>query len=456
MQKLLHRSGRIFVAAVAMLALTLTACEDTGPTQPDDQARGAVEGRMADDQTSGSLSSRTAGFEATGTQTDFSNHTAAVSRIQSDGSLDVVAEASVRADGSFRVEAVPAGESGLVVHITENGNSRGQAMVHGKVPVNGTVVASPVDGETTVEARVLAELHASGQAEGSANPALVALAVEPESSQSVRAMLGSSANLRAAARGVADFASTYSAALQELDVSVKASTRSDARTAAARTFAQARFNGTAEPQAESQLRQDVRARLMDAGVDLQSQVEATSAAGTALARATANASSEVQLAVARGALAINLGAREDRIGELTSTLQVDGDTRSEIEAGLQQASQAIASAETAAEAEAGVEQALASIEAALESSIAARIPGVAPVDVSEILSGLPAEATLESRLEASSSASATAQAFVSFFADLRSQVSSQVSSLVGSGGGVNGEAVAEFFTNLRGVAQVDT
>lgn len=442
------------LALAAALAIPLAACEDSTPTQPDEQATGAVEGQVAQTAT-GSSAARPTGFtRETATQTDFSTHSAAVARVRADGSLEALAQADVSADGSFRVTDVPAGASGLVVQISEDGQGRGQAVVHGQVPANGTAFVTPVDGETTVEAHVLAELRARGVAPEAINTALLALAIEPRDQQSVDAVLGSTADLQAMAQGVENFQAVYTAVLDELNISVDAAARADAVTPAAQAFAQARLSGMSEAEAERQLGLDVRAALEQAGAGTQAQVEASSAAGTGLARATSNASSEARLDIAKAALEIGLVAREGRMGELTSDLGISAGTATDVQAGLEQALQAIESAQTPAEAEDGVQQAMASIEAVLESEVAAQLSGVTPDDVAAVLDGVPGEAELESRLQNASSPSGIAQAHVSFFSDLRSQVSSQVAGLAGTGGGVNGQAVADFFTSLRGMAQV--
>lgn len=434
---------------VWIAAASLWACGDVAGPADEGAASGTLVGRVeqAAPSTSVSLS-----ISSTSSSQGLS---VAAARVRSDGGLQALAEAAVAADGSFRIEDVPAGERPLVVvATTEQDAEIGRVIVQGAVPAGGSVTVEPLDGKTTVAAHVLSELASMGIAPEAINTAELALAIDVRGEGAADEVIGSAQSLRALAQGVSDFQEIHTAILAELGIDLDAEARLQAALPAVLEHARQRHEGVGEEVAAAARNQAIVEAYAEAGAEHRNQVVALSGAGTGLLRASEVASAEARLDIARAALEIHMLARERLIADALASLGLPAADEVAVQEALQRAQDAIDGAGTLAELEAGVADALAEAEAALETALERELPTQAQQAMQTALVDLPDQVDLESRLETAADASAVAEVYVSFFAELRQAVFNAVAELAANGGDIDGPAVADAFTALRGLIEV--
>lgn len=451
----MRRTRKPFLPLLAV-ALAAGACEsspagvDPTPETPETTQQAVLVGRVEASGASASLvplhsrSSSGAGI------------TVAVARVQADGALEALASATAAADGSYRIEKVPAGIDRLVVVATSgSGAEVGRGIVHQALTLGATATAAPINGETTVEARVFGELVRSGMAREAVNTVELAQSIEVSGKSTADALVQSAAELRALAEGVRARQEAYTQVLSSRGVSLDAGARFQAALPAAVAYAQERHAGAEEKTAEAKASAAVADAYRAKGVDNRTQAEASGAAETALVRAAGVADATARLEIARGARQANLLARERLVAEALAAL---GAPSAQVDAARQALAEARASVAGAGTVEAmdqAVERASAAIQAAFESHLlqSGRIPQTAQSRISTALQGLPSRADLEARLGGATRGGEVASAYVAFLDDLRAAVQSAVNLIVSSGGAVDGKAVADLFTGLRTTVQ---
>ncbi len=197
----------------------------------------------------------------------------------------------------------------MVVATSGSGAEIGRAIVHQAVANGGTATAAPIDGETTVEARVFGELVKAGTPKEAINTVELAQSIEFSGKATADAVVKSTADLRALADGFKTRQETYTQVLSSRGISLDAAARFQAALPAAAAHAQERHAGAEEKAAEAKTAAAVADAYKAKGVDSRTQVEASSAAETGLLRASAAASANARLDVARAALQVNLLAR---------------------------------------------------------------------------------------------------------------------------------------------------
>lgn len=438
-----------------LLVAAVAACGGDGTaTGPDggQQATGAIVGQV--EETTTASASLSPDFSTTSSADASANGmTVAAARVQSDGGLETVAEDEVASDGSFRIESVPAGESGLVVVVSEAGEERGRALLHGSVPADDRAFAAPIDRETTAEGRVLSELRSMGIAPEAINTAELAASIDL-GGEGADQVLSSTDHLTALAEGARDYQQIYTEVLSGLGISLDAAAREEAATDAARQYAEDRVNGAAEESAEEQRNGSIADAYREAGADEEAQVQASSAAGTGLNRAAQQVPDQARLDIARGASEVSLLARERQVEAALSSLNLPTDSADEARAAIDDARQAVDQAQSLSELETGVAGAMDRAQAAMEGGLADRLPSQAQDALSGAFDNVPDQAGLESRLQNATDASGVSTTYVSFFEDLRSAVMSGVQDIRDAGGQVDGQAVADFFTGIRGRVEI--
>ena len=451
----MRRIGVVLIAGVAVTALAACGDDGNGMTDPggDDQVQTAtIDGSVENTTTTASpytdATYATAPASSAGAAQEAA--TAAVASVNADGSLNVLASADVQSDGSFTIEEVPAGNSGLVVTVRTGDDAEvGRVLVHGETEGGATITTEPVTAETTVEGMVYSHLTAAGVSEQVRNTARLALLIRMDES--------TAADVAASAQAIADVASGVQAGAEAMastyaETGADASAQNDALVTEARAHAQARQGGTAADAAHDAFAQAAVSAFASGGADTEDVSLGTAAAATGLDQAMAQASAEAQshLELARSTVDLNLVARE----ELNAGLQSTGETDATATALADARASVAASADVAALA-----QALVDMEAGLESElmtlIMARIPDIVDVTVrSEFQSRLEtafAEADLSAHVEASGAADpdAVAQAIIDYRSELQTAVQAVIDAAP-SEVGVEAEATTSLLIAAQG------
>lgn len=426
------RLGGILVMGLALLMLA--ACDDSSSTGPGDEIS-TIEGSVES-------SSRTSGAQEASA--------VAAAAVNADGSLDVLAEAEIQADGSFTIEGVPAGRSGLVVTAeASDGEEVGRVLVHGETEGGATITTEPINGETTVEGLVHSRLSAAGVDAEVRNTARLALLIRIDES-TVSEVAASAQAIQEVAAGVQ--AGAEAQADGYADMGADASAQNEALASVALQHAQDRQSGVdAEAAHEAFARASVDA-FAQGDADDEDVSLATAAAATGLDQAMALASEEAgaHLELAKNAVELNLTAREELAADLESSDEQSA------------AASALADARVGVEASASpgeIAQALLETEESAEEElttlIMARIPdGVSAEVRSEIETRLQtalAEADLSASVEASGAVDprAVAQAVLDYRQQLRSAVEALVA-VVPDEVGLDADATTSLFIAARG------
>jgi hypothetical protein len=442
--------------------IALAACETTptrlensefpgSPSQPAYAEQGVIVGRI--DGASSSSASRSALLSFS--VQPGAGITVAAARVKSDGTLEMLASASAAADGSYRIEKVPAGIDRLVVVATSGSAEAGRVIVHQAVARDGSVTAAPINDETTVEARVFVELVKSGMPKEVVNTVELAQSIEANGKTTADALVQSATELRALAEGFRARQDAYTQVLAARGVSLDAEARFEAALPAAVAYAQERHVGAQEKAAEAKASAAIADSYKGKAVDARTQAEASGAAETALLRAAEVANATARLDIARAAHTVNLLARERQTDEALATLGVPASQREDATAAYAAARAAVESAATEEAMIQASAQAAARVQAAFEAHTLQnnRIPQVAQDRMKAALQKLPSDAELSARLVNARSGSEVANAYLAFVNDLRSAVQNAVSQVVAAGDSMDGKAVADLFTGLRASIQ---
>ncbi|MCB9764262.1 MAG: hypothetical protein H6739_31105 [Alphaproteobacteria bacterium] len=335
------------------LVLALTTGCNPGTSGPDDDPNNpandsTVQGRVDDGAGQQSLS-----FGGAGTME--AAQTARLSRVKDDGSLEVISETSIDSSGSYSLEAPSSQDRMVLEALDASGEVVAAAILEATAEAEGgAVTATPMDSESTVEARVFVEMIAHGVQKSDVNvvdlrgriDAAMASAVKASSEQGgdAEAQLTVLAEAMWAAQrseemAYADMGLDLSQAdmfMMELDVSQALSAALDAGEPAEISYdaffdaivlvheeagADARTQSEAEAQASFSTRLIVEQRLGSEAADLAEATVVHAAEGEAMLTARAT---EAILASADVTAAVEAHA-EDAAEDLTSDVDAAAD-----------------------------------------------------------------------------------------------------------------------------------
>ncbi len=296
-------------------AAVLTGCADDG-TGPSFGSQAIVRGRV--EQTTPPPSPSGSAPAAPAATSSSSAQTVAVMQVEADGSLTELATAQVEADGSFTVEGVPASRSDLEVVAYHDGESVGSVLIHEESLAGDTIEVEPIDAETTLEARTYSDVRKSSPG-GASTSSELALLVHADGA-SAETAASSQAEIDAVATAYASASSTLTAVYSMRDIALDASERARIVGAAAVDYATMRYGGSGLAAANEAFIESSLSAMVDAGVDLESTVMASAAAGSTF-DAALNGASAVRGALAVQPLQMNLLARERLAASLSSTAE---------------------------------------------------------------------------------------------------------------------------------------
>lgn len=437
----IHKST-MFVALAAMLSLA--ACDDA-PTTPDFDSNqdAAVEGRV--DETTPSQSS--GAQQASGTQAQ----TVSVVQIGASGEYSVLASADVEADGSYRVEGVPAGRANTAVVAYVDGRAAGEVLIHGEIRGGMVIRPSPINYETTMETRAYAKVVAANRTNHTSSSEL-ALLLHASGSE-LESTLASEAEIEAIADGSAEAGATMNEVFADAGVSLDASARSDLLMSAALDFTSDLLAGLSLEVAHDEYAEAAIDAYVDAGAKLETLVMATAGAASTL-DASLEGRTSVRGRIIAEPVLFNLSARARAAAKHRTA--AEGSLAVAVESTLDDARAGVELATTAAEVRGELEARLdATIDAAADAAVdllAADASTTVRSDVRAAAEAALAQATLRTRLEGSANASAAASAM----ADYRASVRSAVRTMVDAAGDASADVdvITELFIAACGGAYI--
>jgi len=420
----------LHLMTASVMAVTAAAC-DTGDDLMGpgaDPSPATVEGRVEEDgSTASSGSSSPPANTAPSAVASGEAATAAVAYVRGDGSLEVLAEADVNADGSFSITDVPAGRSDLVVVARGSGGSEvGRVLVHGETESGAVITTAPINAETTVEGRVFARLKSEGVPEEDRATGRLALLIHM--SEATAAEVAASADaLAAVSEGVKASAEAMNRTFVELNSDLDAEARAQAMLQAAVDHAASRHAGAeVEAATEAFLAAAVDA-VIQAGADAEVVSLATAAAVTSLERAMAQLDGSAGLELARNGLRLNLEVRKQLATLLTahSSESLATGVLADLEAEVEASASLSAMAQAILDAEAQFEEELTSM-------ILAELSGLSATQRAEIEARLDsafATADLSARLETATTVNDVVQAVITYRQDLGAEVEGYLATL---------------------------
>jgi hypothetical protein len=417
-------------------ALAVAACGDDASTNPNGDDDAIIDGRV--EQTAPTATpSGVSGPARTAAQAQ----TVAVVSFQGNGSLTTLATADVEADGSFRIEGVPADREDLAVVAYVDGQNAGGVLVHQRTRAGTVTTVAPIDYQTTVAARVYGELKAMGEASASSDSeAAVFVRVNGPHAE---AILSSGAELMAVANGFATASTTLDEVYAEVGTTIDSAVRTQLMTDAAVAFASSLNSGTSAEVAHEAFAQAALDAFLTAGATTEANVLATAGAATTFGARLASSSS-VRGAVIAQAVRLNLKARERLAADFDGTGQAA--LSASIRAVLASTRTSLAEVTTAAQIRAALDaEGTALLDVMGAGVVELLVPDAAALIKAEVrvLAELAlGTAFLNVRLESATTAEAAAQAIASYRADVRSAVETLVTA---SG---ETEADAEALTSL--------
>ena len=425
-------------------AALLTACgEDT--TGPDMGSRASVQGRV--EETAPPAAPAGAPQRAPGA----SAQTVAVVQIEADGSLTELASADVDAGGSFTIDSVPVGRSGLAVVAYADGEAVGSVLVHEESRAGATIVSAPIDVETTLEARAYTRMRASSSAEA-ATASEISLLVAADGADA-EAAAASETELEALATAYGTASATITAAYEMSGDALDASARTDVLASAAVAFASDRDAGVSASVANRTFAEAAIDALIDAGAELEATVLATAAAASTL-DAGLHQSSSIRGDLAVQPVHLNLLTRERLSASFGSSAEgsvavavadVLADARSSLSLGIGLIDlQALIDGLAVAAVDAGADACVSLIASNAAASVQAEVRARAE------------EAFEAARLDLRLQSATTAQAAVIALADYRAEVRAAVDAMLQAAGNttVDAEALTTILIAAGGGAHI--
>lgn len=436
-------SAARFAALALTLALPIAACDSTptGSSSADDSViAGSIHSSASESPEAAAGSSPLAAQGAADAET------VVAGEVASGGGFHAFAEGRVEADGSFRIEDVPAGRSDLVVVAYGEGDTEvGSVVLHEETRTGVEHRTHPIDARSTFQARTFAKVRArDGGGMGAAEVALFVHADESTASQAA----ASAVEVAAAAEAAIQARIALEAVLEaEGVVGLDAGTRAEMLAELAAERDRARDEG-----ADAQASQEAFvSAALDAYVEAGARAEALALASAAAATAfdaTLETEGEgiARLELARQALLLNLEARQRAVAE------VDGNAfgmKAAVIGALDQTEAAVRTAGSTAELRASLEVARAEGGGEIVSAGTSALAGLGVDLTGEIeseLSSAVAAAALWTEMETAASAQAMATAAMDYRAEVRAAVDAFLETVPSQAqAGVSAEVLAALF-----------
>jgi hypothetical protein len=420
--------------ATATFLLATAACFDDGSgIEIIDWA--TVEGRVEQGTSGAALASGPL------TQSAADARTAAVVAVETDGSLTTLATALIATGGSFRIEEVPRGRTGLqVVARTDAGAEVGRVQLHEKTEAEATFRVAPIVPETTVEGMVAARLRANGNSAAAANSGGIALFVRMGAAEASAVALAD-AEVTAVADAFAAAHAWAEAAASEVATDLSGGARAQLLAEAAIDFAAARHGGQALDVAHEAFLEVTLDAFSSAGATAEGVALVTASEMAAALDASVAAAAGTRLAIARQTALVNLRARERLAAEAGG--DAPGSSGAATASALVTARADIETAATVAEVQAALDATAGEVEAALLEgilSVTGELEAVLAAQVEAALAAAMIEADLAAQLGAAANAQAAAQALADYRARIATAVEAVVA-LLPTGASIDAEAV---------------
>lgn len=408
-------------AAFALTAAVLAAaCSDnSSPTTP---ASGAVVvGRV--EQTAPEGAAYPVANDVIGQAgTQASAQTVAIGTLNSDGTLHEMAQADVKADGSFTISGVPSNEDNLVVVArSQAGSAVGRATVYASTRADATTEVAPITYQTTLQTLAYARLKATGRAQATSAEEM-ALLVRPD--DGAAATILTDGDVDATADAAADASQTITTVFAQSGVSMDASARASLMADAAQAFAEARYSGTASETAYDTYMKATLDAYANAGVAMEDLTEATAGAATTF-DAGLRGKTTARGQLVSDAVRLNLKARERLAAEFQSTDQ--GALAVSIMNVLANTDASVRGASTAAELRASMDAGMTAVtDSTVSATMGMLLPGILTGTMHDNVKAKAQAAAdtarLAVRLQAAANANAAAQAMASYRSDVHAAV----------------------------------
>jgi hypothetical protein len=456
-----RRLGLGLLTAMSALTLALTACDGGDPLAVSGDAIivGSVEeapGPVGAGE-GGAMDVASAFVAPSGTGAAPTEvHTAVVGWIRSSGDFQVAAEAQVEADGSFRLEGVPAGRTDLVVQArSEAGASVGEVLVLAETRSGAETRVHPITARTTTEARVETRLRQTGRAD-MATRADLALLLALDAGAATSSTSG--ARIEALADAFAEARSAFVAHLDARGVGTSSAVRAEAAAEAMAAYAaNLRAGNPVRASHRAYARTVIEAWSTNAEAP-EALVLATAAASHRLSAMVAERIDDPAAAFAaiRASFVANVEARR-ALAEAEAGGQGSLGLRAAALAHLSAVEARISDATTVAELRAGLAAERAQAEGRVAVAVLGELGSLDPAVLLVIdarVRAAAAEAALWSRLEGAATVSATLAAVEAYRTDLSASVATWIDALPASlQGQVSASASVRLFHALGGGAQ---
>lgn len=431
--------GRFKLLVPAAILLVALGCDE----DDDEIGDGTVEGRVeATTQPFANVAAMKFAPQQVGAGT--TAETAVVGQIESDGGLEVLATGDVGSDARFTVTGVPASRTRLVAEVRDEGNDAvGRSIVHIGPDEGEVVPVAAINGETTAEANVFAELRSRGNAAGSIATPEITAKLEFADDAEARAAAVTDSEIDALADAFAAAQDAFLDGLSRFDTDVDANDLQAAGGDAAQLYAALRDDGTGQEEAEETFLEALADGYAEAGLSFEAQSQAGSAATASGVAATGDATAVLavlrgagtQMAAARALLAI---AALTELGASSASTQVVANARTTLDADV--------SAATTVD---DVLDAFAVFQETLLEQLEATVDAQLGIDAAEFLdlqvavAGANLDVTLAAALAVATSTGAIVDAYINFYDALRSIV---VGTLTATGiAEADAELVADVF-----------
>jgi hypothetical protein len=431
-----------WTAATLALMVAGTACDDSSdPFGPGGDSTASVSGSVEPGSTASAPAPAPAPSPQ-GTSAEAGATTVVIGELQSNGSLQVLAEAEVDTQGRFQLDSVPAHRNELVIQArSEAGAVVGSVVLHEETAPGGHHRAHPINARSSLHADVWIASRSGGSSGGAMGSAELALFLDASASGS--APHGhSSATVAALAEGSIRAQQVITAVLDSEGIDLNASARNALLLALAAQRDRDRDAGAGAAATKEAYVSGAVSALAGSTAEAEAMVLAWAAAATAwdaVLEGTAEASARTS--VVREALLLNLRARKAVAG----SIQGDGAAHG----------QAVVSALADLEAQVGAASSVeamktavgafgSSVESKVRASVLAQLTGLPGSIIGSIEVALGAAFTgldLAAGLDTAATATARAQAVAAFRAEVDSAAEAVVEELP-AGAGISAEVMA--------------
>lgn len=416
-----------------LICLALAGCADPmgggcdeDPSAAECQGTSTANGRVTDADGAQTRSFGGEGTASAATQVQ-------ASAIASDGSLELLAEAEVQADGSYAIEVPSSRDRLFLAAVDGSGEVLASAILERSAPPGESTDVTPMDSESSLEAEVLVQMIAEGTAPAEANYADLRARITTEMAIAVRVAEARGEDTSLAVRAMAE--ATIAAQRAEIEayarmgITVTQAELYQAELSASQSLSAALHAGADGESAYADFLAMIEAAAEAEGADEEGRARSEGCASLAF-RATIEArlSAEADGAIAEAALlsAASLEARAQ--AEATRAILEAGAAGGEVmEMGTD------AAAELRAEVRGSADAAAA---ASAYAAFAASVRGEADVSGSVLGTFVGVDLTTEAAVEAAVTASAEAAA--SLDASLQAAIDASLS----ASGAIDPEALA--------------